>query len=140
MKCPLLVTLSLIAAFVVGYFAGSKGEGIASPSKQAVSSTQSPATNVGWESFVENMRSEDQMTTALSLYSLRRLERGDIEPTKEFLASRIAYFYLSYGPADHPRKQLDDAGLEMLRAIHDFSQTNAILRAALERRGAEFSK
>ena len=80
------------------------------------------------------------MTAALSLYALRRLERGEIQPTKEFLASRVAYFYLSYGPADQPRKQLDDAGFGLLRAVRDFSQTNAILQSALKRRAEEFSK
>jgi hypothetical protein len=80
------------------------------------------------------------LTTALSFYSLRRLERGEIQPTEEFLASRVAYFYLSYGPADHPRKQLDDTGLGLLQAIHDFSQTNDVLQAALKKRAEDFLK
>ena len=101
---------------------------------------QSASTNAGWESFIESMHSEDQMTTALSFYSLRRLERGEIQPTEEFLASRVAYFYLSYGPVDHPRKQLDDTGLGLLQAIHDFSQTNGVLQAALKKRAEDFSK
>src|SRR5260370_978676 len=121
MKCYLPFTLSLIAALAVGYLVGHKYDHAPAFSEQPPSNTQTANTNSQWESFIETMHSEDQMTTALSLYSLRRLEGGEIQPTKEFLASRIAYFYLSYGPADHPRKQLDEIGLELLRAIHDFS-------------------
>jgi hypothetical protein len=140
MKRSLLFTLSLIAALTVGYLAGYKHSQTPSPSEQLPSNPPAASTNSQWESFIESMQSEDQMTTALSLYSLRRLEGGEIQPTKEFLASRVAYFYLSYGPVDHPRKQLDETGLELLQAIHDFSQTNAILQAALKRRAEEFSK
>lgn len=136
MKRALPVLIGLVAALAVGYIVGySRGR---SPSPLVQS--QSSGTNSRWERFVEDVRDEDQMTTSLSLYSLRRLDRGEIEPTKEFLASRIAYFYLSYGPADHPRKQLDDTGERLLQAIYDFSQTNAILQAALKRRAEEFAK
>jgi len=113
MKHSLLFTLSLLAALAVGYFAGFKHGRSSTPSGQPPS---------------------------VSFYSLRRLERGEIRPTEEFLASRVAYFYLSYGPADHPRKQLDDTGLGLLQAIHDFSQTNDVLQAALKKRGEDFSK
>src|SRR5690606_39122736 len=103
MKRTLPVALALAAALAAGYLVGYSR----SHSPSAPAEAQRSATN-RWERFVEEMHNEDQMTTSLSLYSLRRLDRGEIEPTKEFLASRIAYFYLSYGPADHPRKQLDD--------------------------------
>jgi hypothetical protein len=140
MKCHLPFTLFFIIALAVGYLAGYKHGHTSSPSVLPLLNTQTTSTNGQWENFIETMHSEDEMTTALSLYSLRRLERGEIQPTKEFLASRIAYFYLSYGPADHPRKQLDDAGQQLLQAIHDFSQTNAILQATLKSRAEEFSK
>lgn len=136
MKRTLPFALSVTVALGIGYFVGHNRSHTPPFSVQPRAAT----TNSHWESFVESIRSEDQMTTALSLYSLRRLEGGEIQPTKEFLASRVAYFYLSYGPVDHPRKQLDDAGLELLRAVHDFSQTNAILQSALKRRAEEFSK
>jgi hypothetical protein len=136
MKRTIPFALSVIVALGIGYFVGYNRSHTPLSSAQPRADT----TNSHWESFAESMRSEDQMTTALSLYSLRRLEGGEIQPTKEFLASRIAYFYLSYGPADHPRKPLDDAGLELLRAVHDFSQTNATLQSALKRRAEEFSK
>ena len=135
MKRALFVALALVAALAAGYVIGrSRSHSPSAP----VQAQRSPTNR--WERFVGEMRNEDQMTASLSLYSLRRLDRGEIEPTKEFLASRIAYFYLSYGPAEHPRKQLDEAGLELLQAVHEFSQTNAILQAALKKRAAEFTK
>lgn len=138
MKRDLIYVMSVTAALIIGYFAGHNRGRVPSPSSSVAQRVSS--TNSRWGGFIESMQSEDQMTTALSLYSLRCLEAGEIQPTKEFLASRIAYFYLSYGPADHPRKPLDDAGLELLQAVHNFSQTNNILQTALNRRAEELSK
>lgn len=132
MKLTLSVALALALAFGVGYLVGHSR----SHSPSAPAEVPSEAKNTRWETFVEEMKSEDQMTTSLSLYALRRLERGEIEPTKAFLASRIAHFYLRYGPPDGPRTQLDEAGLELLEAVHNFSQTNLVLQAALKKRAS----
>jgi hypothetical protein len=130
MKLTLPVALALAVAFGVGYLVGHSR----SHSPSAPAEAPGEAKNTRWERFVEGTKSEDQITTSLSLYALRRLERGEIEPTKAFLASRIAHFYLSHGPPGGPRTQLDEAGLELLEAVHSFSQTNLVLQAALKKR------
>jgi hypothetical protein len=90
MKRTLSIALALATALAIGYIIGYSR----SHSPPAPDETQKSALNSRWERLVEELHSEDQMTTSLSLYALRRLDRGEIEPTKEFLASRIAYFYL----------------------------------------------
>jgi len=140
MKCHLQFTLCLFAALAAGCFAGYKFGQRVPVSEQAPSSPEGPSTKSRLARVNENNQSEDQTYKAFSLYSLRRLERGEIQPLKEFLASRLAYFYLSYGPADHPRKHLDKTGLQLLNDIRDFSESNDILQAALKRRAGDFPK
>jgi hypothetical protein len=134
MKRDLLFTLALIIAFAVGYFTGYTNVLAPSPTERPQLDPVFANTNGWWLRHMEAMTREDQRTAFVSFRALRSIEHGEIQQARESLVAPLANFYRRYGPADHPREPLDDNALGLLRAIRNFSQTNTLLRAELERR------
>jgi hypothetical protein len=79
------------------------------------------------------MEYDEQMTAALALDTICRLEQEHSQQAKELLAQQLATYYVIYGPPDNPKKRISDDRMKMLRRIEEAARDYPFVQAAIEK-------
>jgi len=135
MKLAAPVILTLVIGFAAGWFSFRSKEMSAFRDvvkKSGISDEQLIDAYKAIPTILQNMESDDRMTTVVSLAALRLLEDNKIEETKRFLAKHPASYFVIYGPPDNPRKKITEERLSTLQAIEKARANSPILESAIE--------
>lgn len=134
MKTAATILISVLVGLCIGWYSYStkvSAKYLRIMQKSGVTEEQMVETYKKLPAVMDNMESEDRMTTAVSLAALRLIESNNLEEAKQLLAKQPASYYVIYGPLDNPRKKMTEERKSTLEAIQKARQQSPVLEAAI---------
>ncbi len=143
MKTFLAIVLSLLIGFAAGWVSFRSKETAKFHNiiqEAGISEEQIIESYKAIPKIMDNMESDDRMTTVISLKALRLLEENKVEETKRLLARQPASYFVIYGPPDNPNRKITEERLSTLRSIEKAQEKSQILKDAIQQSLANIEK
>ena len=134
MKITVAITLTFIIGFAAGWLSFrskemSKAQDLMT--KSGITHEQMIDAYKSIPTILENIESDDRMSTVISLTALSMLENNKIKEAKQLLARQPASYFILYGPPNNPKKKITEEKRSTLLAIEKVRQQSPLLDAEI---------